>query len=184
MKEGCKKQICTFNQSLLGHCISPLRKYMAEMVTACCMAILPSILRNHLSFKSQNQLSCAALRRNPTNFCLCYLKLLFAAAIPAVTADSGTGLETRTPLQAGTDPALPSLRSYNTTQAQSPQQDRDQDQPWDFPWKRRFPLEAKSHMNPHQRPSFQTLQCSFPCNPLPSAAGNLINIFKQRKKKI
>lgn len=79
------------------------------MVTACCMAILLSILRNHLSFESQNQLSCAALRRNPTNFCLCYLKLLFAAASPAVTADSGAGLETRTPLQAGTDPALPSL---------------------------------------------------------------------------
>lgn len=147
--------------------MSPLRKYRKGMVITCCMALLLTMLLFFEAitslFESQDRLPRAVLRRNLTNFCLCYLKLLFPAATPEVTADSGIGLETRTLLQAGTDPALPSLWILQTTRAQSPQQNQDQAPNLGFP------LEANSCTDPHRTLSFQTLWCSFPRN-LPASS--------------
>lgn len=76
-------------------------------VTTRCTIILLSIfgMQSSLSVK-ETVWHCAALTEsNATNFCLCYFKLPFPAAILAVTSDSGIGLETTSPGRLRPDPA-------------------------------------------------------------------------------
>lgn len=122
-KEGCKKQICTFNESLLGHCISLLRKYMTGMVITRCMAILLTMLfffgGNRVSFWKPKPVALCCTKKEPNQL----LPLLFKVAVSSCNP-RGDCKQRHWPWDmnptTATDPALPSLQILQHYQGTEP----------------------------------------------------------------
>lgn len=159
------------------------------MVTTRCMAILVSALYffggNHLSFWKSKPVVLHCTKKEPNQL----LPLLFKVAVSSCNP-SGDCRQRHWPGDrnpaAGRDRPCTAIPTDPTTPARHRACSRIRSsiririsisirisirirlQPRDFPWK---PSAVRTQ---HRTLSFQSLWCSFPCNP---AADNLINIF-------
>lgn len=181
------KTVCLI-RVFLGTIWVPLEKLEHQLVATRCRAFWLGMLcdvlfwgGNGLSLWNRSRWHCAALTRsNPTNFSLCYLKLLLPAAILATVLDSGIGLETWVLLhsRAVCGQILQSSVPRDPTTASGPQ--RDQALTPGFPMEA---LEAKSCTDPHRTLSFlnSLVLLSSQSSRLHLADENLINIFNYQR---